>query len=69
MGHGGAQRIEQESFEPMIIECTKSIRHIKSVMDGMEVPIEVLIRVEQSMEEILPGVHDQQREEELANRN
>jgi len=69
MGYGCAQCIKQEPFEPMVIECTESVRHVKPVMDGMEMPIKVLIRMEQSVEEVLPGVHDYQREEELANWN
>jgi hypothetical protein len=53
--------IKQEAFKGMVVQCTKCIGYVKSVVDGMEVPIEPLVYVHAAVEEVLPCINDEPR--------
>lgn len=53
-----SEGVEQETFQWMVIEGTKSIGNIEAVMDGMKFFVEVGVHVHSSMKEVLPCVDD-----------
>ncbi len=59
MSDCGAKGVEKQSLHRVVVECTKRIWDVKSVVDRVEVTVEEGNGVEKSVEEVLPGVDDE----------
>lgn len=57
VGDSCAQCVEQQALEPVVVQCPESIWDIQSVMHGMERPVQILVCVEVSVEEVLPSIY------------
>ena len=55
----GTKGIEDESFERVVVERSESIWNVEFVMDRVEVAVQERNGVEQAVEEVLPGIHDE----------
>lgn len=55
---GSTESIEEESLNRVVVESTVGVRHIKTVVAGVEVSIQPLVDVHQSVEEVLPSIDD-----------
>lgn len=40
----------------MVVERSVSVRDVKTVVDGMEMPVKELVDMEQAVHKVLPGV-------------
>lgn len=58
LGEHGAERVEQEALEGVVVERTKGVRDVEPVVYRVDVLVEELVYVHRAMEEVLPGVED-----------
>ena len=55
-GKHGAERVEQEALDWMVVERTVSIGHVQPMMDRVKVLVEEPVEVHRTMEKVLPRV-------------
>lgn len=65
VGNAGAQSVQKEALEGVIVESTVCIRYIETVVTGVEGCVEPLVHVHGSVPEVLPCVDNKDGECEL----
>lgn len=54
----GTERVQEEAFDGVVVEGSKRVGHVKTVMDRVKVAVKEGDGMEESVEEVLPGVDD-----------
>lgn len=54
-----AENIKQNCFNPMVIQGCEAIRGVETMMDGVEMLVEIFVGMEKSVTEILPCIKDE----------
>lgn len=56
-GHRRPKRIKNEPLQRMVVECPKRIRHVKAMVDGVNVLVEEFVDMEETMPKVFPCIH------------
>ena len=62
----GANSVEYESLERVVVERAKCIRDVQPVMHGVELLVEPAVRVHRAVEEVLPCVDNEPARQEIS---
>jgi hypothetical protein len=66
LGENGAEAVENKSLHWVVVQGSKSVRYVETVMPGMKVPVEELVDMHCPVEKVLPSVDDKPREDRQA---
>lgn len=55
----GTERVQEEAFDGVVVEGSKRVGHVKTVMHRVEMAVEEGNRMEESVKEVLPSVDDE----------
>lgn len=59
VGDGPTKRVDEETLERVVVEGPDRVRDNQSVVVGVYVTVQEFVPVHVSVQEVLPGVHDQ----------
>lgn len=53
------ERVQEEAFDGVVVEGSKRVGHVETVVHRVEMAVEEGNRMKESVEEVLPGVDDE----------
>lgn len=58
--YGCTTSIQYETFQRVVVQCAESVRHVKPVMYRVQLLVQKLVGVHQTVQEVLPRVNDEE---------
>lgn len=58
MSDDSTKRVKEEALNGMVVERAESVRNVKSMVDRVDLAVQVFVLVEQAVEEVLPGIEN-----------